>query len=79
MIELDVPDEELTQRLLKRGEISGRSDDNAETIQKRLNVYHQLTEPLMQWYQQEGIRHQVEGTGTIYDIFGRITNVIDNI
>ena len=79
MIELDVPDEELTQRLLKRGKISGRSDDNAETIQKRLNVYHQQTEPLMQWYQQEGIRHQVEGTGTIDDIFGRITNVIDNI
>ena len=74
-----MPDEELTQRLLKRGEISGRSDDNAETIQKRLNVYHQQTEPLMQWYQQEGIRHQVEGTGTIDDIFGRICTVIDNV
>ena len=79
MIELDVPDEELSDRLIKRGQISGRSDDNAETIQKRLAVYHQQTEPLMQWYEKEGICHQVKGLGTIDEIFGRISQVIDQL
>ena len=40
MIELDVPEDELMTRLVKRGQESGRSDDNAETIKKRLDVYH---------------------------------------
>ena len=50
MIELDVPEDELMKRLLLRGQISGRSDDNAETIKKRLNVYHNQTAPLIDWY-----------------------------
>ena len=79
MIELDVPDDELTQRLLKRGEVSGRSDDNAETIRERLAVYHRQTEPLMQWYDREGIRHQVVGLGSIDEIFGHISEVIDRL
>ena len=79
MIELNVPDEVLVERLVKRGEISGRSDDNEETIRKRLVVYHNQTAPLAEWYGGEGIRHQVEGVGTIEEIFGRICEVIDNI
>ena len=46
MIELDVPEDELMKRLLLRGQQSGRSDDNEETIKKRLNVYHSQTAPL---------------------------------
>ena len=65
MVELDVPDEVLVERLVKRGEISGRSDDNEETIRQRLVVYHNQTAPLAEWYAGEGIRHQVEGVGTI--------------
>ena len=40
VVGLEVPDEELTQRLIERGKVSGRSDDNADTIRKRLDVYH---------------------------------------
>lgn len=47
MIELDVPEDELMKRLLLRGQQSGRSDDNEETIKKRLNVYHNQTSPLI--------------------------------
>ena len=61
MIELAVPEKELMSRLINRGKISGRSDDNAETIQKRLNVYHEQTSPLIDWYSKEGIHHHVEG------------------
>ena len=48
MIELDVPEEELMQRLIKRGQESGRADDNEETIKKRLVIYHQQTQPLIE-------------------------------
>lgn len=79
MIDLDVPDEELTARLLKRGQESGRSDDNAETIGKRLQVYHNQTQPLIEWYKQDGIYHHIDGVGTLERITGDICAVIDNI
>ena len=79
MIELDVPEEELMTRLIKRGQESGRSDDNAETIKKRLDVYHNQTSPLIEWYEKEGIRHHINGLGELDRIFGDIQNVVDNI
>ena len=79
MIELFVPEDELMKRLLLRGQLSGRSDDNEETIKKRLDVYHNQTSPLIDWYEQEGIHYHVEGLGTIEEIFARIEKVIDNL
>ena len=79
MIELDVPEDELMTRLIKRGQESGRSDDNAETIKKRLDVYHSQTAPLIEWYKKEGIHHHIDGLGALDRIFGDIQKVIDNI
>lgn len=79
MIELDVPEDELMARLIKRGQESGRSDDNAETIQKRLGVYHSQTAPLIAWYGQEGIHHHIDGLGELDRIFGDICQVIDSL
>ena len=79
MIELDVPEEELMTRLIKRGEESGRSGDNEETIKKRLDVYHNQTSPLIEWYQNEGIRHQINGLGALDRIFADICQVVDNL
>ena len=79
MIELDGPEEELSKRLLLRGQQSGRSDDNEETIKKRLNVYHNQTSPLIEWYAKEGIHHHINGLGELDRIFGDITAVIDNL
>lgn len=79
MIELDVPEDELMQRLIKRGQESGRADDNEETIKKRLVVYHQQTQPLIEWYKQEGLHHHINGLGTLDRIFGDIQKVIDNL
>lgn len=79
MIELDVPEDELMQRLIKRGKESGRADDNEETIKKRLVVYHQQTQPLIEWYKQEGLHHHINGLGTLDRIFGDIQKVIDNL
>jgi adenylate kinase len=79
MIELYVPEDELMKRLLLRGQLSGRSDDNEETIKKRLDVYHHQTQPLIKWYDGEGIHYHVEGLGTVDEIFSRICEVIDRI
>ncbi len=79
MIELDVPEDELMTRLLKRGQESGRSDDNAKTIKKRLDVYHNQTAPLIEWYQNEGIRYHIDGLGALDRIFSDICQVIDRL
>ena len=79
MIELDVPEDELMQRLIKRGQQSGRADDNEETIKKRLVVYHSQTQPLIEWYKQEGLHHHIDGLGTLERIFSDIKKVIDNL
>ena len=79
VIGLEVPDEELTDRLLKRGIESGRSDDNRETIAKRLEVYHSQTAPLKQFYINEGIYAPIEGIGTIDAIFDSISQAIDKV
>lgn len=79
VIGLEVPDEELTDRLLKRGIESGRSDDNRETIAKRLEVYHSQTAPLKQFYINEGIYAPIEGIGTIDAIFDSIRQAIEKV
>ena len=79
MIELDVPEDELMTRLIKRGKDSGRADDNEETIKKRLVVYHTQTQPLIEWYKKEGLHHHIDGLGTLERIFADIKKVIDNL
>ena len=79
MIELDVPEDILMDRLIKRGQQSGRSDDNEETIKKRLGVYHNQTAPLIEWYQKEGLHHHVKGFGELQEIFADIKQVIDGL
>lgn len=78
VIGLDVPEEELIDRLIKRGKESGRSDDNMETIKKRLDVYHNQTSPLRDYYVTEGIYAAINGLGTIEGIFEDIKKAIDN-
>lgn len=72
VVGLEVPDEELVDRLLKRGLESGRSDDNLETINNRLKVYNSQTAPLRDYYTAEGKYHGVKGSGAIDDIFNAI-------
>lgn len=78
VIGLEVTDEELMDRLIKRGAQSGRSDDNPETIGKRLKVYHSTTSPLRDYYTAEGTYRAIEGTGLVDEIFSRITEAIDS-
>lgn len=72
VVGLEVPEEELMARLIKRGADSGRSDDNPETIKSRLSVYHTQTAPLRDFYTREGKYYRVMGSGSIDDIFADI-------
>lgn len=76
MLDLDVPEDELMTRLIKRGQESGRADDNEETIKKRLVVYHSQTAPLIEWYKAEGQYCHINGLGTMEGIFEEICKAI---
>ncbi|MDE6341807.1 MAG: adenylate kinase [Muribaculaceae bacterium] len=77
VIGLEVPEEELVARMLKRGAETGRADDNIETILNRLNVYHTQTEPLKEHYQGKGAYIRINGLGDTDRIFTDITGNID--
>lgn len=79
LLDLQVEDEELINRLLERGKVSGRSDDNLETIKSRLDVYHTQTAPLATYYISEGKHVAIKGIGTIEDITWRIDEAIEKI
>lgn len=76
VVGLEVPEELLTDRILKRGAETGRADDNEETVKKRLSVYHKQTQPLKQFYKDQGTYHSIDGQGDIHrianDIFTRL-------
>ena len=76
VVGLEVEEAELIDRLIKRGKDSGRSDDNLDTIKKRLDVYHTQTQPLHEYYKEEGKYLGIKGTGTVDEIFGNIKKAI---
>ena len=78
MLNVQVDDDELIKRLLKRGEESGRSDDNLETITKRLQTYYEQTIPVIDFYKKEGTAVDIKGVGSVEDIFAFISEAIDS-
>lgn len=75
---LEVPDEELINRLLERGKTSGRTDDQDRAkIETRLNVYKDETLPVANYYADQDKLAKVNGVGAIDDIFQRIAKEIE--
>ncbi|MBR5674167.1 MAG: adenylate kinase [Muribaculaceae bacterium] len=79
VVGLEVPDEELIKRILLRGQLSGRADDNEETARKRLEVYYNQTSPLKAYYEEQGKYLAINGLGTIDGIFDLIRQELDNL
>ena len=77
LIDIDVEESELIERLLKRGETSGRNDDNIETIKKRLDVYHIKTKPVSDFFKNKNQYALIDGMGGIHEIHSRITHLIE--
>jgi adenylate kinase len=74
-ISLSVPEEELVKRILSRGE--GRSDDTEEKVKTRLEVYQKETKPVLDHYQKQDKVQEVNGLGTIDEIFDRIKEALN--
>lgn len=72
IVSLDAPEDELVQRLVKRGVDSGRSDDTEETIRHRLEVYNNLTSPVQDYYHLHRKVSGVDGLGEVDEITARI-------
>jgi len=78
LIALDVDDEELVKRLLKRGETSGRKDDSDEgIIRNRLSVYHKETSPVYDFYEKAGKSIKVNGVGSLLAVFRRLCKIMN--
>lgn len=79
-IALEADDQVLIERLLERGKVSGRSDDQNESkIRHRFEEYNEKTAPLIKYYQQQDKFHSVSGIGTIEEITQRLSAVIDTL
>ena len=76
VIGLEVPEEELVDRMIKRGQQTGRADDNIDTIKNRLQVYHESTTPLRDYYINEGKYRAINGHGSVEEIFAEIVRAI---
>ncbi|MFN2457011.1 MAG: adenylate kinase [Chitinophagaceae bacterium] len=75
---LVVSEDELVERLIRRGETSGRSDDtNEEIIRKRFSVYKQETSPVAEYFQKQEKLEQINGEGSVEEIFKFLSNAIE--
>jgi adenylate kinase len=79
MLGLEVERQELIDRLLKRGQQQGRSDDNLATIENRIKVYGDQTTPVMDYYRTQGKYRGFNGVGSIDEIFNRLTGIIGEL
>lgn len=78
VLEVAVDSDEVLQRLLKRAEIEGRSDDTEPVIRHRLEVYEKQTEPMVTYFADQDSLVQVDGRGTVEEVWERIEEVLVN-
>ncbi|PYQ66323.1 MAG: adenylate kinase [Acidobacteria bacterium] len=76
VINLLVPEGTLLERLLGRAALEGRSDDRRETVAERLRIYREKTAPLVQHYRDLGLLTDVDGSGSIDEVAGRIDRAL---
>lgn len=77
VIELDVPDAVLIERLLGRGKASGRSDDTREVIEARIKTYHQQTAPVANFYSKSNRLAKISGTASVEQISKDIRDILE--
>jgi len=73
---IDIDAEQIIQRIAKRAQKEGRTDDTEETVRNRLRVYTEQTEPVADYYKERGLLTRVLGDGTVDEIFQRIRSIL---
>lgn len=76
IVELAIPDEEISARLLNRAGEQGRLDDNEAVIKHRINIYRSTTEPIVNAYEERGQSIEVDGMGTVEEVRERIVEAV---
>jgi adenylate kinase len=76
VLDFQVSDEIAVQRLLGRAGVEGRSDDAPDRIQHRLDVYHEKSEPLVEYYRARGILVGIHADRTVEDVFAEVQQVL---
>jgi adenylate kinase len=79
VLELTVDEEAVVQRLLKRAEIERREDDTEEVIRERQAIYRRETAPLTDVYSSRGLLIQVDGMGSVDDVFARVCEALEGV
>ena len=80
MLALEVPEEELKNRILERGKTSGRADDqNEDKVKHRIKVYNDETLPVAEYYKKQGKFQAIHGVGSIDEIFSKISEAVDGM
>jgi adenylate kinase len=74
---LQLPDEVCIERLTKRAQLEGRLDDTPEAIAKRLELYHRLTEPLIEWYRIRSNVVMIHADRSVNEVFGEIQQALE--
>jgi adenylate kinase len=77
VLELNVDEEAVVSRLLKRAEIEGRADDTEEVIRERMAIYHKETAPLIAIYEEHGVLIKVDGMGTVDEVTERVIKAVE--
>jgi adenylate kinase len=77
VLALEVDEEEVVSRLLKRAQLEGRKDDTEDVIRNRMKVYHSQTQPLMEYYTKQDKFVSLPGVGSIDEIFSATCKVIE--
>ncbi|MCL4397805.1 adenylate kinase [Patescibacteria group bacterium] len=78
VILINLPDEVGIQRMMSRISKENRSDDTPEAIKTRLGIYHQQTQPILDYYRRQGILSEVDGSGTIPEVAALIDKNFDD-
>ncbi|NIS09673.1 MAG: adenylate kinase [Candidatus Dadabacteria bacterium] len=76
VVSVEVQDSELITRILKRAQEEGRADDTEDVVKNRLQVYKNQTEPLKGYYKEKGKLSEVDGIGSVDEVFSRIAGTI---
>ncbi len=79
VLNLTVDQDELFRRLMDRAKKEDRGDDNEETIRKRMEVYDNMTSPLIKYYHDQQVLHRIDGLGTVEEVFNRILDVLKKV
>ncbi len=74
---LIVGEEELVERLVKRSELEGRSDDSEDLVRERMKVYRAQTEPLLDYYRERGLLREVDGLGEVDEVTARVGEALE--